>query len=270
MQTRRISSTSIIEYADWIWSNWLREQDTPRLEYRRFTHYEFIEDDTKRPEIEDDLARLIYEYHTHSPINTHLLTQLKYPLLASALANDQRPHERDIRSANFIEILACEFARKQGYDVPVLRLRYNPNPDQSMKGDDILGFWFAERTTDQDKVLVGEGKFRGQFKSAVVEQGYDDLKRKAYVHPISMEFVETVLSSSGDEAKAAKVRQLRRKIDSQDKHVLREHLLFLSTVGQPGDPFQCLEAYPDELLPCLIAVNVVAVCQVLCKSSGSG
>src|SRR2546426_10103829 len=106
MQTQRTSTIPTIERADWIWSNWLKEQDASRLEYRRFTHYEFIEDGTKRPEIEDGLAKLLYEYHTHSPINTHLLTQLKYPLLASALANDQRPHDRDIRSANFIEILA--------------------------------------------------------------------------------------------------------------------------------------------------------------------
>lgn len=256
MQIGTTSKTRTIKQADWIWSNWLREQESPRLRYQRFTHYEFTEDGIKRPEIENALAKLLYEYHTYSPINTHLLFQLKYPLLASALTNDQRPRDRDLRSANLIEILACEFARKQGYDVPVPRLRYNPNLEQSMKGDDILGFWFAEKKTEPDVVLVGEGKFRGQFTSEGVKDGYNDLRRKADVHPISMEFVETILYSSGNEEKAVKIRQLRQKIDSQNKHVLRKHLLFLGTVGQPRNPFQYLESFPDELLPDLMAVNV--------------
>ena len=139
--------------AAWIWSKWLRPQYRPSLSYRNFTHYEFIEDDTKREDVKGELAKLIYNYHASSPVNMNLLVKLKYRRLATVFANssDQRPHENKTRTGNLIEILACEFAKKQGYDIPVLRLRYNPNPEQSMKGDDILGFKFLDSKEGRGK-----------------------------------------------------------------------------------------------------------------------
>ena len=127
---------------EWIWSTWLKERWPPRLEYKRFKYMEFVEDKSKRPAIECALAKLLYEYHTHLSVDINLLAHLKYRQLASVLTAsfDQRPRDRRTRSGNFIEILACELAKQQGYDIPVLRLQYNPNRDQSMKGDDILGF----------------------------------------------------------------------------------------------------------------------------------
>lgn len=258
MPSEFASDYKIIENADWIWSDWLKEQTPPRLNYRRFTHYEFVEDETKRPEIEERMARLLYDYHTCSPVDTNLLAQLRYRQLASVLTrnSDQRPRDANTRSGNFVEILACEFAKKQGYDIPVMRLRYNPNPDQSMKGDDILGFQFAEDSTNLDEVLVGEGKFRRRFGAEVVKEAYADLTRKSLSYPVSMDFTATILSLQDDEAKAARMRQLRQRIVSQDKRSVQKHLLFLGTVGQPGNPFEFLEGYEGELLTNLTAVNI--------------
>src|SRR5712692_8809238 len=140
----KTSAALVIEPATWIWSKWLKLRDQSQFKYRHFTHYEFIEDEMGRSEIQDDLAKLLYSYHSSSPINTNLLAQLKYRQLASVLtrSGDMRPHDTKTRSGNLVEILACEFAKKLGYDIPILRLQYNPNPEQSMKGDDILGFQF--------------------------------------------------------------------------------------------------------------------------------
>ncbi len=259
MLTGRTARVTEIEPTTWIWSHWLKEQHRPELTYQRFTHYEFVEDDVQRDEVKGALAKLLYEYHTSSPVNTNLLAQLKYRQLATALTkdNDQRPLNSTTRSGNLVEILASEFAKKQGYDIPILRLQYNPNPDQSMKGDDILGFIFSEDGTEQDALLIGEGKYRSSFETRVVEEAYDDLKRKIYSHPVSMEFVATILTLEGDQHLAAKIRQLRQRLASQDKRIVQENLLFLGTVGQPQNPFEYLENYSDILLPNLVAVNVV-------------
>src|SRR2546425_6230915 len=259
MLTERTARGTEIEPATWIWSHWLKEQHRPNLTYQWFTHYEFVEDEMQREEVKDALAKLLYEYHTSSPVNTNLLTQLKYRQLAAVLANDndQRPVNSTTRSGNLVEILACEFAKKQGYDIPVLRLQYNPNPDQSMKGDDILGFRFSADGIELDALLAGEGKFRGSFSKRVVEEAYADLTRKIYSSPVSMEFVATILTLEGDQYFAAKIRQLRQRLASQDKHVFQEYLLFLGTVGQPQNPFDYLEDYSDTLLPNLVAVNVI-------------
>lgn len=259
MLTGKIAKVTEIEPAIWIWSQWLREQQRPDLIYQRFTHYEFVEDEMQRDEVKKALAKLLYEYHTSSPVNTHLLAQLKYRQLAAVLAkdNDQRPHNSTTRSGNLVEILACEFAKTQGYDVPILRLKYNPNPDQSMKGDDILGFHFSEDGVEHDALLAGEGKFRSTFVRKVVEEAYEDLKRKIPSSPVSMEFFATILTLKGDQSLAAKIRQLRQRLALQDKRVTQVYLLFLATVGQPQNPFEYLEDYSDPLLPNLIAVNVV-------------
>jgi hypothetical protein len=220
---------------------------------------EFVEDETKRPEIESILAKLLYEYHTHSPVDVNLLKHLKYPRLASALSGsfDQRPRDEKTRSGNFIEILACELAKDKEYDIPVLRLQYNPNRDQSMKGDDILGFRFADDERSANTVLVGEGKFRNSFEGPAVRKAYNGLEAAARSGPLSMEFVAAILSKDGNELKAAKVRQLRKQVILKDKHAVQKYLLFLGTVGRPRNPFEDLENFESELLPELIAVNVV-------------
>jgi hypothetical protein len=240
----------------WIWSTWLKEQQPPRIKYKRFKYMEFVEDETKRLEIESVLARLLYEYHTHSPVNINLLRHLRYPLLASALSSsfDQRPRDENMRSGNLIEILACELAKNTKYDVPILRLQYNPNRDQSMKGDDMLGFRFTDR---KDSVLVGEGKFRSSFEAKAVEEAYDGLKATTRSGPLSMEFIAAILSRGGDTIKAAKIMQLRKKIILKDEQVMQRYLLFLGTIGRPRNPFNDLEDFVGELLPGLVAVNVV-------------
>src|SRR5260221_6266016 len=131
----KTSTASVVEPATWIWSKWLKLQDQSQFKNRHFTHYEFIEDEMGRSEIQDDLAKLLYSYHSSSPINTNLLAQLKYRQLASVLtrSGDMRPHDTKTRSGNLVEILACEFAKKLGYDIPILRLQYNPNTTATLK-----------------------------------------------------------------------------------------------------------------------------------------
>ncbi len=126
-----------------------------------------------------------------------------------------------------------------------------------MKGDDILGFRFANNGTIKNTVLVGEGKFRSSFEAKAVEEAYDGLKATARSGPLSMEFIAAILSRGGDTPKAAKIMQLRKQVILKDKQVAQKYLLFLGTVGHPRNPFKDLEDFEGELLPDLVAVNVV-------------
>ena len=72
-------------------------------------------------------------------------------------------------------------------ELPIYRLRYNTNPDQSMKGDDVLLF---DLDSDPVRIIVGESKFRGIPDKQSVIDIVDGLVRsyKAGL-PISLMFV---------------------------------------------------------------------------------
>ena len=68
------------------------------------------------------------------------------------------PTNLSTQKGNWAEILLAEYvAAATAAQLPVYRLRYNPNVDQSMKGDDVLAF---DLDSDPVRVLVGEAKFR--------------------------------------------------------------------------------------------------------------
>jgi hypothetical protein len=239
-----------------IWEQWLVPIQ-PRVLYSKFQHFEFEERSAARAQIQNDLAALVYSYHTHSHTDLALLSSLGYPLVAHAMTGDQRPRATnpDTCKAHLAEILACEYARTRGYEVPVLRLRYNPNPDQSMKGDDILGFQFASPSSGTDSVLVGEAKYRGAYRSEVVQQACDALQAGFRPYPASMEFVAAILDLQGDGAKASRVRQVQARMRSDPSRVHRARLLFLATEGRPTDPFRIIEDKVNVPLN-LLAINV--------------
>lgn len=238
-----------------IWDQWLTPVK-PHTEYTKFKHFEFEERPEERANIENDLAHLVHIYHTRSHTNSNLVATLGYSSTAQALTGDQRPKSIDNRRGHLAEILACEFARQQlAYDLPVYRLRYNPNPDQSMKGDDILGFRFPTTTHATYAVLVGEAKYRSQYASDAVMDAYKALCRGFRPYPVSVEFVATILQLEGDRDRAQQVRRVKNLLTSISTDVSRSYLLLIATEGRPRDPFGCLDALGD-VLGNLIVVNV--------------
>lgn len=242
-----------------IWNSWLLPQQHP-TSYSKFKHIELVESAEARPQVLNELARLLYAYHTRSRINTDLLAYLGYPQVANTMRGDQRPKASDpeeTRKAHFAEILACEFARDcLEFEIPILRLRYNPNPSQSMKGDDILGFRFATIQDETFGVLVGEAKYRSSFDTDSVEDAFRRLSESFRPHPVSMEFVATVLDLEGDKSKAKQVRQIQSLLRSCSPRVSNHYLLFLATKGRPKDPFRVVQEKQD-VPQNLTAVNIV-------------
>lgn len=106
------------------------------------------------------------------------------------------PANPSTRKGNLAEIVLAEYVvAAGGVSSPVYRLRYNPNIDQSMKGDDVLAF---DLDADPVRVIVGEAKFRGVSSRAAVKEIVDGLVRshKGGV-PASLQFVADRLFEAG-------------------------------------------------------------------------
>lgn len=241
----------------WIWSKWLKRSRDIRSQYQNFTHYEFYEDDSVRTDIEENLKTLLRNYHTYNVFNGRLLQQIGYPKVSLAINNSSLPQHQNTCTGNLMEILACELSKRNGYEFPILKLRFNPNQNQSMKGDDVLGFQFSTGDDNNQIVLIGECKFRSNFSTEAVSSAYEALKNGFRPFPASIEFVATLLSLNGEAGKAAAIRQIRNQLASNSEYIIRKYLLMIGTVGIPQNPFQYLVDQGDNILSEMIAINIV-------------
>ena len=128
-------------------------------------------------------------------------------LVRQGLADPARsrfPTNPKTQKGNWAEILLAEYiASSANAQLPVYRLRYNPNVDQSMKGDDVLAF---DLDSNPVRVLVGEAKFRSTPSKAVVEELVNALiKSHSGNIPASLQFVADRLFESGNNELGAKV-----------------------------------------------------------------
>ncbi len=114
------------------------------------------------------------------------------------------PTSDKTQKGNWAEILLAEYvAASCGAQLPVYRLRYNTNVDQSMKGDDVLAF---DLDSDPVRVLVGEAKFRSAPTKDVVESLVGALvKSHSGNIPASLQFVANQLFISGKNELGEKV-----------------------------------------------------------------
>lgn len=114
------------------------------------------------------------------------------------------PMNLSTQKGNWAEILLAEYvAASSVAQLPVYRLRCNPNVDQSMKGDDVLAF---DLDSNPVRVIVGEAKFRKTPSKAAVDEIVGALaKSHAGSVPASLQFVSDRLFESGDKELGAKV-----------------------------------------------------------------
>lgn len=115
------------------------------------------------------------------------------------LSASRFPTNLTTRKGNWTEVLLCEYVKAScNADLPVYRLRYNPNVEQSMKGDDVLAF---DLESDPVRVIVGEAKFRGASSKKAVTDIVDSLEKSFRGGlPASLQFVADRLIQEGDEA----------------------------------------------------------------------
>ena len=79
------------------------------------------------------------------------------------------------QKGNLGEILLAEYLRSSsGLELLVYKLRFNPNVEQSMKGDDILLF---DKSNIENKIIMGEAKYRTTPAKSVIDDIMDALSK---------------------------------------------------------------------------------------------
>jgi hypothetical protein len=116
------------------------------------------------------------------------------------------PTNPTTRKGNLVEIVLAEYiVAAAGAELPIYRLRYNPNIEQSMKGDDVLAF---DLDSSPVRIIVGEAKFRSTSSTTIVKQLVDSLVRSYRGSvPASLQFVADRLFESGQTELGERVLQ---------------------------------------------------------------
>jgi hypothetical protein len=104
--------------------------------------------------------------------------QLRFPEYAER--NRKLPRLDKTKKGNAIEILLVEYLNSSLNKefIKILKLQYNPNVDQSMKGDDVLMIDLTNQNgQDQVKMYLGETKFRAAPAKAVIDEIMESLNK---------------------------------------------------------------------------------------------
>jgi len=159
---------------------------------REVPHRALIQHDQHRDKTVQQLRAALVKHHASAAmiardqrIKENLRTQ-GYPIY-EAVAH-RFPRSSTTRKGNLAEVFLAEYiCAASDADLPIYRLRYNPNVEQSMKGDDVLAFDFSSK---RPCILVGEAKYRGTPSKQAVQDIVRGLIRSHQAGlPVSLQFV---------------------------------------------------------------------------------
>ena len=161
----------------------------------------------------------------------------------SKLPTNPFPRADETRKGNLSEVFLSEYiSAATEAELPIYRLRYNTNVEQSMKGDDVLAFDFSKKPI---RIIVGEAKFRSTSSRSVVQEMVNALltSHKAGV-PSSLQFVADRLFETGHEDVGTRVLESAEQI-SNGNHDLR-YVGFLMSTRRCGAH---VDKYTEPMLP---------------------
>jgi len=127
--------------------------------------------------------------------------------IPSLSIKSQYPKNPNTQKGNFAEIFLAEYLQlTTDAQLPIYKLRYNPNVDQSMKGDDVLLF---DLDSTPVRIIVGEAKFReSPTKAAVVDIINNLICSYKVGIPMSLQFVADRLFESNNDELGKKIFEL--------------------------------------------------------------
>lgn len=179
-----------------LFAEWLSFEDIPCTEKK--IHRKLIEKEELRTFAIEQVSDWIISHHISDGTMKRMKKKRKTILekygLNEYLSKQKRLPDTDkTMKGNATEIVLAEYLQSSSnLELLLYRLRYNPNVNQSMKGDDVLLF---NKDNLEEKVILGESKFRQTpSKSAVEEITKEFSKRVKF--PLSILFVANII---GDE-----------------------------------------------------------------------
>lgn len=221
-------------------------------DYTKFLHVPLSEHVDKRKEVLKALAETIFMYHNDPSEYSEIVAELGYSQAAAEF--DKRPKDDKTRKANFGEVIASEYLRQvQGYDIPVYRLRWNTNPDTSMRGEDVLAFKFGENDGTGREVCVAEAKVMSKFDKEEVKTAHEQLRTGYRPRPNSIPFLHSVLRLQGEHKKAASILSFQKRLAPHPPK--RSSFIMVITGNHPRDPFSTLQT-ESEVVDNLSAANL--------------
>jgi len=177
-------------------------------------------------------------YRHHSSFNlADEINDLGFPLSAEAMRkrNSGLPTDLKTRMANLGEVIGAEFAKVYlGYETTItFPKRLNTNPEQSMKGVDVLGL---REETAPAQILLGEVKSYTALDKRAISEAYLNLKRlsKSTRLPIIFHFTKEYFSLQGDSNQI-------KNIDRHTAEDMQKDCLLLSiTQSKSKAPFSAI------------------------------
>lgn len=185
---------------DGLFFNWTECEDTECTERKR--HRYLSEKYENRQQAIETVADWMVKYHLSKSKRAALYKKKKilekYDFEEYARSLHVFPNADKTKKGNFGEVVLSEYlSQVSGINVLVFKLHYNPNVDQSMKGDDVL-------LVNEKKVLLGESKFRSTPSKSAVE-GASRLMNNTLVLPMSLGFIAERLFEKGQTELAEKI-----------------------------------------------------------------
>jgi len=169
LKDKGITRSILIE----ILADWIIEQHTPPIQLARFEKKKSILD-------KHDFKKYVSE-------------RMPFPI-----------SNFTTQKGNLGEIILAEYLKfSTSLDLLIYKLRFNPNIEQSMKGDDILLF---DKNNIKEKIIMGESKFRGIPTKKVIEDIIKALSKDNL--PISLAFIRDRLDELGENDIAEQIDDL--------------------------------------------------------------
>lgn len=126
------------------------------------------------------------------------------------------------QKGNLGEIILAEYLKSStSLDLLIYKLRFNPNVEQSMKGDDILLF---DKNNIEKKIIMGESKFRGTPDKNVIKEIIEALSKDNL--PISLVFVRDRLDELGENNTAEQIDNLISEVHKKNIPIVYTGFLY--------------------------------------------
>lgn len=203
-----------------LYYEWIECEDTKCSAVKR--HRKLLARETERDQAVEQIAKWIVKHHL-SDRNKNLLQTKKeilnkYDFTEYADSLHIFPNTDKTKKGNLGEIILIEYL-SQTTQIPILvyRLRFNPNVDQSMKGDDVL-------LLNTERIIVGESKYRTTPSKQAVEAAVKTMKY-ASVLPLSLGFVADRLYEQGEIELSNKISEMQSQLGKKDMDIKNASLL---------------------------------------------
>lgn len=193
-------------------SEWLKSIDEPIANKKK--HRQLSEINGTREYAIEQISDWIVKHHVDDKKlkrlkkkRDHILTKHGF----EEYVNNQNmlPTADKTQKGNGTEIILTEYLLETtGLHSLVYRLRYNPNVNQSMKGDDVL---LLNKNNVFEKVLIGESKFRTAPSKSVIEEITKEFSKESRL-PLSITFLAQKMSDFGNEDLAEHLEDLNATI----------------------------------------------------------